>query len=442
MNGDEADNEEEQHLNEFYPFREDGAPPPGEWANGRWIEKLGWRTRHGKAIVLWSLGKPSRVTHALYPDGTRGEVQSTQDRGHRRRSNGPLRWLYGTIDVRADDVIFVDTPEQPRYTPPPLTDAPNLEAELARDAPFLQSLGDDRFARTTYWVFRNREFLKGDDERRWICGDRSAARLVRDLRGLGESYQDYFPWTKVDGIWPDDRNLEEARLRKAIDAAARPPLVQPSFEGSWPGAEELRRRRAQDDANKPPMTPEQEQVDKEVSRRSQETYRAWIASRRQDIDARHKEHLENAQRALAKFYRDAQQNADTFAELHAHLTRLGWRTESAEDREKTARKAMQRAVEVLRDVKRLELRPEAVKPDWARPAEEALSREQKVMRISRVSEHDKMTMEEREARRVGNRLNKLAVSGRISKEEYETLQARLRGTLATANAKSNAKKAE
>jgi hypothetical protein len=439
MSGEEIDKEEQEHLDEFYPFREQGAPPPGEWANGRWIEKPGWRTRHGKAVVLWSFGSPSRVTDACYPDGTRGEVQDTLDLGYRRRSNGPLHWLYGTIDVRADDVIFMDALEQPKYSPPRVTDAPNLEADLARDAAFIQSLRDDRFARTTYWVFRNRDFLKGGDERCWSCGDRSAARLVSNLRGLGESYQDYFPWTQIDGIWPDDRSVHEARLRKAVEEAARPLEPPPSFEASWPGIEEMRRRWAKLHPDKPPMTREQEQAGKEASRQSREAHKRWFETHREEIDAKHKEQLENAQIALAMFYRDEHQNGDVFAELHAHLTRLGWRTENAEDREKAERKAMQRSIEVLREIKELEMRSEAPRPDWAQPAEEALNREKKVMRIIRQSKLDGMTPEEREARGVANRLNKLVVSGRISKEEFEVLRSRLRASPKSTDAKASEK---
>src|SRR5262249_18359871 len=149
-------------------------------------------------------------------------------------------------------------------------------------------------------------------------------------------------------IWPDDRSAVEARLRQAIEEAARPPVPPPSFEASGPEIEERRRRWAKLYPHKPPMTPEQEQEGLETSRRSREAYRAWFETHREEIDARHKERLEQAQRALAKFYRDEHQNADVFAELHAHLTRLGWRTESAEDREKSARKAIQRSVEILR----------------------------------------------------------------------------------------------
>jgi hypothetical protein len=91
----------------------------------------------------------------------------------------------------------------------------------------------------------------------------------------------------------------------------------------------MRRRRAKRYPNMPPLTPEQEQQGREASRRSLEAYRAWFEAHRQEIETKHNERLENAQRALAKFYRDEHQNGDMFGELYAHLPRLGCRTENA-----------------------------------------------------------------------------------------------------------------
>jgi hypothetical protein len=77
------------------PFIEQGQEPPGRWAPDErlggaltWRGQLGWRTRHGLAIVRWSTGKPSDVENALYPDGSRGEANDTLDHGFRRRASG------------------------------------------------------------------------------------------------------------------------------------------------------------------------------------------------------------------------------------------------------------------------------------------------------------------------------------------------------------------
>ncbi len=203
-----SDDDEERRL-EFlenhYPFIAQGAEPPGRWIEPQeadqapiaetqrhWQGRHGWRTRHGDAVIRWDLGHPRVITTALYPDGTRGDVFFVLDHGYRRRANDLKRWVSGTIDIRTDDVIFRDGVSQPSYMPPLRSTVPNLEADLANDDAFLASLEDDRFAKAVYAAFRNHRFFKDGDERSWLCGDRQAAHLVSNLRGLGESYQDYF----------------------------------------------------------------------------------------------------------------------------------------------------------------------------------------------------------------------------------------------------------
>lgn len=211
-----SDEEHKAYLDKQYPFIEQGVEPPGRFAPNpqmhgmmTWSGQSGWRTRHGPVVVWWSLGKPFKTEFARFPDGSRGIAQHMLDYGWRRRAADTRRWIHGTIEVRPNDVEFIDG-QKPVYSPPPLTDIPNLEAELARDAEFLNALQDDRFANAVYVVFGNRTFYKGADERGWSCGLRQAARLVRDLRGLGESYQDWFPYGELAGTYPDDRPEREA----------------------------------------------------------------------------------------------------------------------------------------------------------------------------------------------------------------------------------------
>jgi hypothetical protein len=175
-------------LDDFYPFIEQGAEPPGRWVPDpnlpgfqKWLNQADWSTRHGPAVVRWSLGEPIRIESARYPDGSRGLAEHKLDFGWRRRASDGRRWIHGTVDIQPSDVFFLDG-TQPIYRPPASDDVPNLEADLARDTEFLRAIQDDRFANAVYVVFRNRTFYKGSDDRDWSCGDRRAARLVRDLR--------------------------------------------------------------------------------------------------------------------------------------------------------------------------------------------------------------------------------------------------------------------
>jgi hypothetical protein len=136
----------QEFLDRLYPFIERGQEPPGRYEpseklGGRlaWQCQMGWRTRHGEAIVIWSLGKPNEVEKARYPDGSQGEARDTLDHGFRRRASGERLWVYGRIDIRPDDVIFIDG-DQPLYQPPPQGEVPNLEADLARDSAFIAAI--------------------------------------------------------------------------------------------------------------------------------------------------------------------------------------------------------------------------------------------------------------------------------------------------------------
>jgi hypothetical protein len=435
MSNDDTDKRHQEFLDKQFPFIEEGAEPPGRWVEGlgsskvvisdghrHWEGPTGWRTRQGKTIVAWSLGKPHEVTNALLPDGTRGDVRRMLDFGFRRRSSGPRRYVYGTIDVRPDDAIFTDAVDQPIYSPPPITDVPNLEAELARDEAFLKSLQNDRFAEAVYAVFVNRDFLKGKDERRWLCGDRQAARLVRDLRGLGESYQDYF-LHEFPGIWPDDLPEREAHLRKSIEKLSTP-IEAPTFEEAWSQVEKLNRHRAKLYPDLPAPSQEQLNERKKKVRRQLEASAAEFAKRLPEMEAQRKQRLKDLESTLATLLRG--DNADVFEELRDHLTRLGWRTETAEDRARAAQTAREVRLAVLREIKTLELRPEGTMPEWARPIGTSRGRGGTGW-TTLISVSNDETAEELEARAVGPRLEKLAKSGKITKEEYERLNQSLKG---------------
>ena len=141
---------------------------------------------------------------------------------------------------------------------------------------------------------------------------------------------------------------------------------------------------------------------------------------------RRKKRLENSHRALAQLQRA--ENGDVFDALRAHLTRLGWRTENAEDRARTVRKMLEVRVQVLREIKRLELRAESEMPEWARSIKEASGSVGRGWTTwTAISLDD--TEEQREAQNVEPRLEKLARSGKITKEEYDLLRERLQSPL-------------
>jgi hypothetical protein len=112
--------------------------------------------------------------------------------------------------------------------------------------------------------------------------------------------------------------------------------------------------------------------------------------------------------------------------VRAHLARLGWRSETEADRERIRQERMARALEVLKDVKELEQRHEGATPSWAEPLRNPPTSGGVVL----ISGLDKMPEDVRAVRsgELDARLRKLAVSGRISEEEYRALNERISGT--------------
>jgi len=209
-----SDTEHQASLDRNFPFIERDSEPPGRWVSDplgkKWDGQTHWSTRHGDAVVRWSLGEPCRIDFALYPDRTRGVVQKNGYGRWRRLAVNARNWIHGTIQIKADDVTFSDG-EQPIYKPPQRTSVPNLEADLAHDAEFLEALQDDGFADATYEVLKQHQFYKGELWG-WPAGNGIAARLVADLRGLGECFSDWDPWGGT-------RN--ESRLRSVHQHLAR-----------------------------------------------------------------------------------------------------------------------------------------------------------------------------------------------------------------------------
>jgi hypothetical protein len=361
-------------------------------------------------VVVWSLGRPTSAYAVRYPDGSRGKVEHVLDHGYRRHATGPKRWIYGTIDVRPDDVLFTDGATQPAYTPPALSDKPDLEAELARDEAFLTALKDDRFARAVYVVFRNRDFLKGHDHRRWLCGDRQAARLVAHLRDLGESYQDYFPHGELKGIWPDDREEREDWIRKQLELVSKP--LEFKFEVR------VGTRVGRENGSVLVETEHQAQTLREELRREFDQKRPELEEKRRQMRA-------SSERQLAELNQNP--NGDVFAALHAHLTRLGWRTENERDREDARLRSRQRKLAILRELKQMEARPAAPPGEWTDQIRKRRASQQGALHVFRADLLRGLSPDEREAETGGveRRLDQLALGGHIMKDEYDDFAARL-----------------
>ena len=177
-----------KHLDRLYPFIDQGTEPPRE--------KIGWRTRHGEAVVMWQSRRPIKVWDARLPDGTAIEASANLGSAlpwRYLRSKDPRRWQHGTVEIHSDGVTF--TPgELPPYEPPIATDVPNLEADLARDEVLRRRLADERLADVLYAYLKNGEFWKEGGERLWTIGLSSAGSLVARLRGYGDTYLDYYPY--------------------------------------------------------------------------------------------------------------------------------------------------------------------------------------------------------------------------------------------------------
>jgi hypothetical protein len=319
------------------------------------------------------------------------------DYGWRRRGGDGRRWIHGKVEIRPDEVTFADG-TQPIYVPPPQTDVPDLEADLARDPAFLAAIQDDRFANAVYSAF-NRSFYKGSDERAWLYGSRMAARLIRDLRGLGESYQDWFPHGGLRGVYPDDRPAREASLRKSIEDTSRPIEFSRVVPSTIPEAarteilKQFEAKRAEFEQHLPQME------------------EARLTS------------LENAKRALAML----DENADVFRALRDHLARLGWRSESAEDHRRLHARLISKAIAVLQNIKELEKRPADTPGAWAESFRQRQGPLAGPVRLIEKGSMDHLSEDEREASTGGvqRRLRDLAISGRITREEYDSLNARL-----------------
>lgn len=368
---DDPSFDKEAHMDEFYPFVEPNAPPPGRMKEGRWTGQLGWRTRHGEAVVVWNIGEVSEALNVRLPDGSRGAVERTLDHGHRRSGGaGDRLWTYGDLEITADDVAFIDGP-QPKASKRTKRHEPDLGFDLANDQEFLDALKEDRFALAVYAIFRNRAFYQTNGTSLWTCGDRKAARLVADLRDRGESYQDYYLRDDFREIWPDDRrHMRQLTLDQIAMLSAQIPT------GFGENYEEMRSRA-----------------------------------------------LKSARERLAEI--DDRTESMELRNLRRCLTRLGWRTETDADRDRLRRESLAKRVLVLQEMRLLMDRPLRPEPDWVPPQPLSQLAQFSVAPAGSASNWAEEEIAARFPDSLYRRLRDLAAEGRMSEVEFLDLRQKI-----------------
>ncbi|MCJ9730400.1 hypothetical protein [Bradyrhizobium sp. PRIMUS42] len=177
------------------------------------------RTRHGNAVVYWMrLGAtlhPNHARAALQPDGTRGNVQNRTMGWWRREGRSHKLWIIGDVDIRADDVVFIDAVSQDLiYDAPPADSSDLLERELATHPPFVDALANDKFAAVAHSMLMHLDWIR--------TGTREAGtfdslhHMIACLRNKGEDYLDYkfgdYPVTLTDS----ERIAHTERMREIM----------------------------------------------------------------------------------------------------------------------------------------------------------------------------------------------------------------------------------
>lgn len=195
----------------FGPFIDAAEEPPGRFVDGHWQGPLGWRTRHGPAIVRWSLGMPDYVWNARRTDGERVDVHGIQPAGSTFRHMTADGIVHGAISIQEQDVLFEPLPENPSEE---IDDEQRLlQQTLMQDEVFARDLRDAAFAAALYSVLENQTFAGPPEGVLFEFGQRSAARFVAALRGGGEVYLDYV-WGRGEEFDPKDRARVLAHLSR------------------------------------------------------------------------------------------------------------------------------------------------------------------------------------------------------------------------------------
>lgn len=178
-----------------------GQPKPGgyvdknETQTSTWSGVVSWGTIHGSATVKWVLGHAHGIWGAVRPDGTvvdYCEISSPYGSASWRFKNEDGRsYTHGTVKITDDGVTFTAVDGLPVYSPGTRPDS--LEAALAADPIFIGRLQDDAFAYAANDYLSDRIFRRDTaSEGRWSMTPRQIAKMIADMRGLGETYVDFY----------------------------------------------------------------------------------------------------------------------------------------------------------------------------------------------------------------------------------------------------------
>ena len=178
--------------------------PPTRDERGGWIEDSNrrkvwagahaWAEAHGQAVTILRLDHgPQTVLGCLLPDGSRGTVEHSMEKGEgwqRELADGSQQT--GEIEITADEVRFIDGPVRTARclgSPSP-AEAPDLETDLMSSARIAELVQDRRFAEDLYRAFCETRWFRNGKE--WGCTWRGAGGIVADLRDRGEEYIDFY----------------------------------------------------------------------------------------------------------------------------------------------------------------------------------------------------------------------------------------------------------
>ncbi len=187
------------------PMLANGEAPPGgfptraDGSRGAWEGAWSWRTPHGASTLCWSFGKPRLALDVEHHVGTLPEVQAIGGDGRAWRRPAGGAYVHGTLEVRGDGIAFVDRARDP-FVPRPLPgegEPPALEADLGRDAAFLELMQDDAVAAATCDSLRNRDLVRTDAPGHpWLMSWGRIAGMVAAMRDRGEVYTDWYPYPR------------------------------------------------------------------------------------------------------------------------------------------------------------------------------------------------------------------------------------------------------
>lgn len=186
------------------PLLHPGQDPPGHWSlvaprheneelYRRWVGALSWRTRHGEAFIVWSIGRISRIENARLPTGERvgvARVEASSDFFENKEV--VVRWIgsdgfytRARPHISENDIILEILPPRDE-----MAFEEGFERALSTDPDIRSLVLEDEFAQQLYASLCNVEWIKGEEN--YACSWRYAGGLVASLRGKGEDYMDFY----------------------------------------------------------------------------------------------------------------------------------------------------------------------------------------------------------------------------------------------------------